>query len=301
MKQKSIYIELPIYAPLEDVWRATQDPKLHQAWDLRFSSITYLPRIEGHPQSFLYKTNIGFGLSIAGWGESIGSFHSEDGSKTSSLRFGTDQKRSLIREGRGYWKYDQQGEGTVFLTQYDYDVRYGSVGRAIDRVFFRPMIGWATALSFDVLKRSLEKGEAPKSQYFRFFSSALMSLFFCFVWFYHGLIPKLIFQHPEEVFMIKRALGLNEELARNVVQLIGVGELCIAAIWLFYRKRRHLYLIQLIMFPLLTLSSIVLIPELISAPFNPITFNGALFILSIIGYYCSKDLPTARSCKRQRS
>lgn len=100
MKQKPIYVELPIYAPLEQVWRATQDPAKHEKWDLRFSSITYLPKKnEEEPQSFLYQTNIGFGLSIAGWGESVGTHHVEDGSKTSALRFGTDQKRSLITEG----------------------------------------------------------------------------------------------------------------------------------------------------------------------------------------------------------
>lgn len=300
MKQKPIYVELPIRASLEDVWKATQDPTRHQAWDLRFSSITYLPKEKGEPQSFLYKTNIGFGLSIAGWGESVGSHQSKEGSKTSSLRFGTDQKLSLIREGRGYWKYTQQDEHTQFLTQYDYEVRYGFVGRVVDRLIFRPMIGWATALSFDVLKRSLEKGESPLSQYLRFFISVLMVAFFSFVWLYHGLVPKLLVQHPEEVMMIQRTLGLNHNLASLVVQFIGIAEIMMAGLWVLYRKKRQLFLVQCVLFPLLTITSLIAAPHLLGAPFNPITFNGALFVLSVVGFYCSKDLPTARSCIRRR-
>lgn len=44
MKAKPIYVELPIEAPLEEVWQATQEPERHQQWDLRFSSISYLPK-----------------------------------------------------------------------------------------------------------------------------------------------------------------------------------------------------------------------------------------------------------------
>ncbi|TSB47674.1 DoxX-like family protein [Alkalicoccobacillus porphyridii] len=300
MKQQPIYVEIPIYAPLEEVWHATQDPVKHQEWDLRFSSITYLPKSEGEPQSFLYQTNIGLGLTIAGWGESIGSHDLKDGSKTSSLRFGTDQMRSLIREGRGYWKYHQQEEQTLFLTQYDYDVRYGAVGRFIDRIGFRPMIGWATALSFDVLKRVLERGEAPSSQFLRFFSTWLMVFFFCFIWLYHGLVPKLIAVHPEEVMMMQRALGSSSEVAIIAVNILGIFELFIAVIWLLYRNKRQLFLLQIIGFPILTITSAFIMPELASAPFNPITFNLALTVLSVIGFYHSKDIPSAKSCKRQR-
>ena len=67
-----------------------------------------------------------------------------------------------------------------FLTQYDYDVNFGRVGKVADKLAFRPLIGWATALSFDVLKRWLEQGEAPRSQYIRFFSTYLMTTIVCF-------------------------------------------------------------------------------------------------------------------------
>ena len=130
---------------------------------------------ENH-KSFTYSRKVGPFINVEGWGKSVGTFHKEDGSRTSSLHFGTDQWISPIREGRGYWKYEPQEDGVKFLTQYDYDVNFGRVGKIADKFIFRPLIGWATALSFDVLKRWLEKGEAPRSQYIRFFSTYMMTV-----------------------------------------------------------------------------------------------------------------------------
>lgn len=211
VRSKPIYVETTIETDMEKVWKATQDPGLHQQWDLRFSEITYMPKKEGRPQEFLYKTNIGFGISVQGWGKSVGSFHTEDGSRTSSLHFGTNQKISIIKEGRGYWKYipNQQNQSLQFLTQYNYEPSFGKVGSFIDHFLFRPLMGWATALSFDVLKRWMEKEETPASQFIRFFSHALLSIFFMFIWLYHGIVPKLVVMHPEEMMMVTNTLPIT--------------------------------------------------------------------------------------------
>jgi len=41
----AVYVEIDIAADLPRVWALTQEPSLHQRWDLRFSEITY----EGAP------------------------------------------------------------------------------------------------------------------------------------------------------------------------------------------------------------------------------------------------------------
>src|SRR5947209_2823906 len=65
-----IYVETFIHGSMEELWRRTQTPDLHEQWDLRFSHITYLPRPDlAEPQQFLYETRIGFGLAIRGKGE----------------------------------------------------------------------------------------------------------------------------------------------------------------------------------------------------------------------------------------
>ena len=162
MRRRRIYVEIRICGEMEMLWKRTQDPALHQRWDLRFSRIQYLPRPdEAQPQRFLYATRIGFGLEIRGEGESIASRTRADGSRTSSLRFWSDAPLSLIRAGSGYWQYVPTDDGIRFITAYDYDVRFGAVGRAFDLLVFRPLIGWATAYSFDRLRLWIERDIEP--------------------------------------------------------------------------------------------------------------------------------------------
>lgn len=161
MKKTPIYAEISIQTEMERLWRYTQDPTLHRQWDLRFTDITYLKRRPGEPQRFLYETRIGFGLKISGTGESAGNVFQDTGDRVSSLKFATNHPLSVIREGRGYWKYSESETGITFMTQYDYDTRYGRLGRLADMAF-RPLLGWATAWSFDALRIWLEKGLHPR-------------------------------------------------------------------------------------------------------------------------------------------
>lgn len=300
MKRKPIYVEVPIKTTIEKVWNASQQPELHEQWDLRFSSITYLPKVEGESQKFIYSRTAGPFLKVKGWGKSIGVSHQIGGPRSSSLHFGTDQLLSPIREGRGYWKYEPQEDSVKFLTQYDYDVNFGQAGKIADKLVFRPLIGWATALSFDVLKRWLEKGEAPHAQYNRFFSTYMMTILFAFIWLYQGLIPKIIGMHPEERAMVGSVFSLSDNQLTAVVLLIGTLEVLFGLLWLFYRRKRQLFAFQLLIFPLLTIAAVVSVPEVAIHPFNPVTFNLSLIVLSVIGFMQSKDTPTARSCRRKR-
>jgi DoxX-like family len=301
MKRKPIYVEIPIETEMEDLWDASQRPDQHEQWDLRFTSITYLPKEnESDPQHFSYKTNVGIGVVVEGWGKSVGEFNGKGGSRTSSLHFGTDQQISIISEGKGYWKYIPNEKKTVtFLTQYDYDTRFGSVGDLIDTAIFRPMIGWGTALSFDVLKRWLEKGESPASQYTRFISYWMITFMFSFIWMYQGLVPKVWMKHPEEVSMATSLLPEAID-ASMVVFIMGICEIIFGLIWLFIRKRHWLFKLQMVAFPILTLSAVLAAPHTLTHPFNPLTFNVSLFVLSVIGLKFSRDIPTAKNCKRKR-
>src|SRR5699024_10677584 len=157
-----------------------------------------------------YTRTVGPFMKVEGWGKSLGHRESKDDSRSSSLHFGTPQKLSPIREGRGYWKYIPKDHDTktTFLTEYNYDVNFGKMGSLFD-IAFRPLIGWGTALSFDVLKRWLEKGEAPKLQFLRFFFTYGISYLFVFIWLYNGLIPKLLAKHPDEIHMTSQAFQVT--------------------------------------------------------------------------------------------
>jgi hypothetical protein len=163
MEHSGIYVETLIRGSIAELWEKTQQPHLHQRWDLRFSTIDYLPRTsEAEPQRFLYTTRLGLGLSIAGGGESTGT-RDVSGERTSALKFWSDDPKSLIRTGSGYWRYVPGDEGIRFFTWYDYETRFGRLGELIDRWLFRPAIGWATAWSFDRLRLWIEKRLSPET------------------------------------------------------------------------------------------------------------------------------------------
>ena len=83
-----IYVETFIRTTMDELWERTQNPALHQRWDLRFTDIEYLPRPdESQPQRFLYETRIRFGLRTAGEGESVGARADAEGVRTSALLF----------------------------------------------------------------------------------------------------------------------------------------------------------------------------------------------------------------------
>lgn len=300
MKSKPIYVEVEIDTEMEKLWNATQTPSLHEKWDLRFSSITYLPKKENEPQHFSYKRNLGFGLTIEGWGITAGSHESTNGERSSSLHFGTDNKLSPIKEGKGFWKYIPNGNSITFLTQYDYEAGFGKFGRLLDHFIFRPLMGWATALSFDVLKRWMEKDEDPSSQYFRFFISWTITYLFSFIWLYHGLIPKLIYMNEDEILMVINLFHVSYEKGAFIVMITGIAEITFGLFWLLYRKKRRLHLLQISLFPLLTITSILAKPSSLTFPFNPLTFNLSLLLITIIGFVISKDVPSSISCKRKR-
>ena len=94
---ESIYVEILMNADMEKIWQYTQTPDVHARWDLRFSTIEYLPRSDvTQAQQFLYTTRIGFGMTIRGMGETVGSREDSSDCRTSALKFWSEDRRSLI-------------------------------------------------------------------------------------------------------------------------------------------------------------------------------------------------------------
>jgi hypothetical protein len=155
--RRGIYVEILIRADLDTVWQRTQDPAAHARWDVRFSAIrpTSAPGVE--PVTFDYERRVAW-HTVRGTGTSIGERTRPDGTRTSALRFQTSDPLSPLRSGRGYWRYIPEPGGIRFITGYDYDPGWGRVADAL----FRPLLGWATAWSFDRLRRWIEDGVAPE-------------------------------------------------------------------------------------------------------------------------------------------
>jgi hypothetical protein len=292
--QPGIYVEIEIHDSLDRVWQLTQQPGLHQRWDLRFTSITYLPRAEGEPQRFLYETRIGFGLAIRGTGESVATLSTTGGAMTSSLKFASADSKSLIREGSGYWRYVPLETGIRFFTWYDYRVRFGVLGRIVDRVAFRPLLGWATAWSFDRLRLWAEKDQSPESSMILWLIHALVRITVAFVWIWHGLIPKLLFHSPDELLTLREA-----HVSTHWLPLVGAAEITIGLLNLITWNLRPVLLLDALCMMLLVSCVAIFSPEYLTTGFNPITLNLSVFVLCVIGWLASASMPSARRCLRK--
>jgi hypothetical protein len=156
MSMRGVYVETLIKAPPDKVWERSQDPAEHQRWDARFTRIGQAAT----GGDFRYATRVLPGLTISGRGTAVGRRRA-DGAGTSALRFGSTHPLSLVRTGRGYWRYVPTPRGVRFLTGYDYTPGWGRAGHLADRMF-RPVMGWATAWSFDRFRIWLETGRSPE-------------------------------------------------------------------------------------------------------------------------------------------
>jgi uncharacterized membrane protein YphA (DoxX/SURF4 family) len=295
----SIYVETLIRTPLEAVWTHTQRPELHQRWDLRFTRIEYMPRADlNAPQLFRYATRIGFGLEIDGAGESLGQRDLPDGSSVSALSFGSSDPRSLIREGSGYWKYVPTDAGVRFLTSYDYEPRYGRIGKALDSLLFRPLMGWATAWSFDRLRIWLEQKTEPNVALRHALIHAIARLALAFVFVYQGAVPKLFGRNVDELSMLS-SMGVPLNLLGGAVSLVGIAEIilgiCLFAVW----RSRWPLVVTLVLMTLATLTVSIAAPSFLSAAFNPISLNLAVAAIATIDLLTDPErTPTASRCLR---
>jgi hypothetical protein len=294
----SIYVEIFIRGDMETLWQKTQEPKLHQRWDLRFSEISYLPRQPGQPQQFLYSTRIGAGLRINGEGESSGARDGSSGERTSALKFGSKDPKSLIEFGSGYWKYVPANNGIRFLTAYDYQTRFGAIGKFFDRLLFRPLIGWATAWSFDRLRLWVEHDVSPEVSRDRALIYLLTRLTIAFIWFYHGLVPKLLYRSPDELGMLS-ATGMPASSVLTMTLLAGWLEIGFALVFLIFWRARWPLWVTIVAMVAATLGVGISSPEYLHRAFDPLTFNFAVAVVAACGLLAGTKVPTAKRCLRK--
>ena len=298
MKSLPIYVEIRIQGELDEIWRLTQTPDQHQRWDLRFTEIQYLPRPDiSAPQQFLYATRIGFGLRIAGAGESMGESHGATG-RVSALKFWSDDPKSLIRSGTGYWKYVPGGESQRFLTRYDYQTRFGFAGQVVDHFLFRPLIGWATAWSFDRLRLWIERGIDPAISMERALIHANARVVLAAIWIYQGIVPKLLFQNSGELDIL-RSSGLFSGHEPQILTAVGVVEVAFGLLHLLLWKRDGVFIAGIVVLLALAVGAAVSSPAVFAQPFNPATLTIAMIALSLAGLLTQRNLPSAGRCLRR--
>jgi len=295
MKTNSLYIQTSIKTDMDTLWEKTQDPSLHQQWDLRFSTITYLPKQhKDDPQNFLYTTKLGFGLKIDGIGESVTQKLNSENQRKSVLKFSSESPLSLIKQGSGYWEYVPEGKNINFCTLYDYQTRWRIPGKLIDSLIFRPLINWATAWSFDCLKNWIEKEISPKqallSQLIVLFISIVLSV----VWIYQGLVPKLLYPNSGELDILRQS-GMFSGKEKLIITIIGYAEIFFGLLILFIHTK-SIHLINISLMLVLGAGALFSQPSTFLQPFNPFTLNLLVITLSIVILTQLSNLPKASNC-----
>ncbi|WP_390208355.1 DoxX-like family protein [Halocatena marina] len=293
----AIYVEIPMDASIQEVWEPTQNPNLHQRWDLRFSEIEYLPRDSGESQQFTYSTGIG-AFAVEGVGESVADATPTDHEPTSALQFWSDDPKSLIEHGRGYWRYVPGEEELRFITEYNYDTRFGVLGRLVDRLAFRPLIGWATAWGFDALRLWVEDDLPPEVTTRNAAIHALSRVTLAFVWIFLGLVPKLLVRHPTERALT--AATVPASLVDPALTALGSVEIGFGLFLLLSWRWRWPLVLSAILPPVLTFGALAARPGVFVGPFSPLISTLALVILALTGYLAGAAMPTARNCLRTR-
>src|SRR3712207_2306543 len=100
-----IYVSVDVAAPIDEVWRLTQDPQLHPRWDARFSATVPVAELPASGRRFRYELRLP-GHVLAGTGTTVGERWRPDGTRPSALRFTTPDRLSPLGDGRGYWRYE---------------------------------------------------------------------------------------------------------------------------------------------------------------------------------------------------
>jgi hypothetical protein len=146
-----VHVAVRLRATLAEVWRITQDHRLHPSWDHRFTAITMLSDHITTGTCMRYEKRI-FGMVVRGFGR----YKLHRPMQQSTFEFWSDDPRSPIRRGVGLWRYVPAPDGSVeFRTSYDYEVRWGLLGRVLDRVILRSWFQRETERSFARLRREL--------------------------------------------------------------------------------------------------------------------------------------------------
>jgi len=119
-----------------------------------------------------------------------------------------------------------------------------------------------------------------------------------FVWFYHGLLPKILFANTGEA-EITAAAGFPRAWAGQIDTVAGIAECGFALLLIYFWRSRLLLAVQFPALLILLVSIALHKPATLARPFEPLTLNLAMCTLAGCALIVSKDLPSARNCLRR--
>ncbi len=103
-----------------------------------------------------------------------------------------------------------------------------------------------------------------------------------FVFFYHGLVPKILWLSPIEIQLV---LAHNIYVSAAIISTVGgVFEILLAGTFIFFTKSLIPIYIAAMLLVLLLIDVCFVMPELLVAAFNPVSINVAALVLCYVVY-----------------
>lgn len=121
-----------------------------------------------------------------------------------------------------------------------------------------------------------------------------------FIFAYHGLVPKLLGPHPDELTVLT-AGGVSEANAATLVMVTGVAEILFALVLLAFWNHRWPLILSIAAMFLALISVTVNAPHQLSAAFNPVSLNLAVVCLAVIDFVILRGPSASRVRHRQAS
>ena len=117
------------------------------------------------------------------------------------------------------------------------------------------------------------------------------------VWIYQGLVPKLLAPERGELAIL-RATGLLPGHEGFLLAFLGLAEVGLGLVMLARPASRWPLGTTLLVLPGFLLAALYAVPASFLAPFNPPTLILAMAALALIAWWTSKDVVSARHCRR---
>jgi hypothetical protein len=100
------------------------------------------------------------------------------------------------------------------------------------------------------------------------------------IFFYHGLVPKLLFKSEQEVLMNNAFLPFMEKDFALISS--GIAEIIYALALVIFATNKKLLYPAMAFSILATIAIIIQLPQLMTHAFNPFSINLAVFSLALI-------------------
>jgi hypothetical protein len=109
------------------------------------------------------------------------------------------------------------------------------------------------------------------------------------IWIYQGVVPKLLQPATSGELDLLRASHMFEGHEETVLPLVALGEIGFGLLLLLLWRQRLVLHVNNAVLVLLLIGAIVGMPALLGRAFNPVTLNGAMVALGVVGVLATRS------------